>query len=171
MPPTSRGVIDWRCSTSMSPRSNEARGSLLWPAPPTAPGRNFIASTIQSRGVPVCRGAPLFCPRRAHLLTTRKRAVVLPDGSRALSEGDCAFCGKRPPMPSGIDGATGKFTPVSLPVASENLPLAAFRCLRGTQDDGRETKDGGNRNWQFIIWRQKLSAGVQGVPLLRQQPT
>ena len=24
----------------------------------------------------------------AHLLTTRKRAVVLPDGSRALSEGD-----------------------------------------------------------------------------------
>ena len=61
-------------------------------------------------------------------------------------------------MPSGIDGATGKFTPVSLPVASENLPLAAFRCLRGTKDEGQETKDGGNKNWRFIIWRQKLSA-------------
>jgi len=46
-------------------------------------------------------------------------------------------------MPSGIDGATGEATPVSSPVASENLPLAAFRCLRGTLDEGRETKDGG----------------------------
>ncbi len=31
----------------------------------------------------------------AHLLTTRKRAVVLPDGSRALSEGDTP-AGSRP---------------------------------------------------------------------------
>ena len=34
--------------------------------------------STQSRSVPVRRGAPLFFPRRAHLLTTRKRAVVLP---------------------------------------------------------------------------------------------
>ena len=92
-------------------------------------------------------------------------------GSRALSEGDCAFCGKRPPMPYGIDGATGEVAPASSPVASENLPLAAFRCLPGTLDEGRETKDGGNKNWQFIIWKQRLSAGVQAVPLLRQRPT
>ena len=38
-------------------------------------------------------------------------------GHRALSEGDCAFCGKRPPMPLGIDGATGDATPVLSPVA------------------------------------------------------
>ena len=61
-------------------------------------------------------------------------------GHRALSEGDCAFCGKRPPMPPGIDGATGEVTPVSSPVACENLPPAAFHSLRGTKDEGRETE-------------------------------
>ena len=79
-------------------------------------------------------------------------------GHRALSEGDCAFCGKRPPMPLSIDGATGDIIPMLSPVACENLPPAAFRSLRGTKDEGRETKDGGDRNWRFIILRQKLSA-------------
>ena len=91
-------------------------------------------------------------------------------GHRALSEGGCAFCGKRPPMLHSIDGATVKVTSVSLTVACENLPLAAFHSLRGTVDEGRETKDGGNENWQFTIWRQKLLAGVQAVLLLRQRP-
>ena len=57
-----------------------------------------------------------------------------------------------------------------VPYASKNLPLAGFRCLRGTKDEGTETKDGGNRNWQFIIWRQKLSVGGQAVPPSQQQP-
>ena len=91
-------------------------------------------------------------------------------GHRALSEGDCAFCGKRPPMPPGIDGATGEAALVSSPVACENLPVAAFRSLRGTEDEGRETKDGGIRNWQFIIWKQRLSAVERGAPLSRQRP-
>ena len=89
-------------------------------------------------------------------------------GHRALSEGDCAFCGKRPPMPSGIDGATGEATPVLSPVACENLPPAAFRSLRETVDEERETRDGGNGNWRFIIWRQRLSAGERAAPLWRQ---
>ena len=111
--------------------------------------------STQSRSVPVCRGASLFPAQRAHLLTTRKRAVVLPDGSRALSEGDCAFCGKRPPMPPGIDGATGEVTSMSSPVASENLPPVAFHSLRGTEDEGRETKDG-------VIETGNLSFGGKG---------
>ena len=115
---------------------------------------------FQSRSVLVRWGAPLFPARRAHLLTTRKRVVVLPDGHRALSEGDCAFCGKRPPMPSSINGATGKVTPVSLPVASENLPPAAFHCLRGTVDEGRETKDGRRRT--EVIETGDLSFGGKG---------
>ena len=86
-------------------------------------------------------------------------------GHRALSEGDYAFCGKRPPMPYSIDGATGDATPVSPPVACENLSLAAFRSLRGTKDKGRKTKDGGNQNWRSIIWRQRLSAGERVAPL------
>ena len=61
-------------------------------------------------------------------------------GHRALSEGDCAFCGKRPPMPPGLDGATGEATSVPSPVACENLPLAAFRSLRRTEDEGRKTE-------------------------------
>ena len=73
-------------------------------------------------------------------------------------------------MPSGIDGATGEVAPASSPVASKNLPPAGFRCLRGTLDEGRETKDGGNKSWQFIIWRQRLSAGGQAAPLLRRRP-
>ena len=89
--------------------------------------------------------------------------------ARALSEGDYAFCGKRPPMPSGIDGATGKATPVSSLVACENPPPAAFRSLRGTKDERQETRDGGNQNWRFIIWRQRLLAGGRAVPLWRHQ--
>ena len=42
----------------------------------------------------VVPGQKVIIPR-AHLLTTRKRAEVLPDGSRALSEGD-APAGPRP---------------------------------------------------------------------------
>lgn len=91
-------------------------------------------------------------------------------GHRALSEGDCAFCGKRPPMPPSIDGATGEATPVSSPVACENLPPAAFHSLRGTKDEGRETKDGGDKNWRFTIWRQRLLAGAWDGPLWRQRP-
>ena len=90
-------------------------------------------------------------------------------GHRALSEGDCAFCGQRSPMPPGIGGVGGEATPVSSPVACENLPPAAFRSLRGTKDEGRETKDGGDKNWRFIIWRQKSSAEVWDAPLLRHR--
>ena len=118
----------------------------------------FVGLQIEykSRGVLVRRGAPLFPARRAHLLTTRKRAVVWPSATVRSPRGDCAFYGKRPPMPPGIDGATGKVTPVPSPVACENLPPAAFHSLRGTEDEGRETKDGGKGNWQFAIIKEKF---------------
>ena len=54
--------------------------------------------------------------------------------------GGLRFLRKAPADAFGIDGATGKVTSVPLPVASENLPPAAFRCLRGTRDEGRETE-------------------------------
>ena len=56
---------------------------------------------------------------RAHLLTTRKRAVVLPDGSRALSEGD-APAGPRPAgsTKAGIRQGTG----FALPTAPLTAP-------------------------------------------------
>ena len=43
----------------------------------------FVGLQIEykSRGVPVRRGAPLFSPVRAQLLTTRKRAVVWPSAT------------------------------------------------------------------------------------------
>ena len=43
----------------------------------------FVGLQIEyeSRGVPVRRGAPLFPAQRAHLLTTRKRAVVWPSAT------------------------------------------------------------------------------------------
>ena len=127
--------------------------------------------SAQSRSVPVCRGAPLFPARRAHLLTTRKRAVVLPSAVVRSPRGMRPLRG-----PAGNDCGHSRCAwnrPVrrSVPCASENLPLAAFHCLRGTKDDGRETKDGGNKDWQFIIWRQRLSAGERAVPLSRQRPT
>ena len=58
-------------------------------------------------------------------------------------------------MPSGIDGATGEVAPASSPVASKNLPPAGFRCLRGTLDEGRETKD-------EVIKAGNLSSGGKG---------
>ena len=126
--------------------------------------------STQSRSVPVRRGAPLFPARRAHLLTTRKRAVVLPSAVVRSPRGMRPLRG-----PAGNDCGHSRCVwnrPVRRPApyASENLPLAAFHCLRGTLDEGRETKDGGNKNWQFIIWRQKLSVEGQAVPPSRQRP-
>lgn len=108
--------------------------------------------STQCRSVPVRRGAPLFPARRAHLLTTHyvgggiplRGTVRSPRGMRPLRG------------PAGNDCGHSRCVwnrPARRPVAyaSENLPLAAFRCLRGTKDDGRETKDGGNKNWRFII--------------------
>ena len=92
-------------------------------------------------------------------------------GSRALSEGMRPLRG---PTGNGCGHsrcAWNRAVRRPAPYASEKLPPAAFHCLRGMLDEGRETKDGGNKNWQFIIWKQRLSAGVQAVPLLRQRPT
>ena len=111
--------------------------------------------STQSRSVPVRRGAPLFPARRAHLLTTRYAGGGTACGSRALSEGDCSFCGKRPPMPEGIGGATGEVAPAPSPVASENLPPAAFRCY-----GGRRTMDGRRR--MEVIKTGNLSSGGKG---------
>ena len=47
----------------------------------------FLIITHKGNRFQVVPGQKVIIPR-AHLLTTRKRAVVLPDGSRALSEGD-----------------------------------------------------------------------------------
>ena len=56
---------------------------------------------------------------RAHLLTTRKRAVVLPDGSRALSEGD-APAGPRPAGSTKAGSRQG--TGFALPTAPLTAP-------------------------------------------------
>lgn len=47
----------------------------------------FLIITHKGNRFQVVPGQKVIIPR-AHLLTTRKRAEVLPDGSRALSEGD-----------------------------------------------------------------------------------
>ena len=62
---------------------------------------------------------------RAHLLTTRKRAVVLPDGSRALSEGDTS-AGSRPAGSTEAGGRQG--TGYALPMAP--LTASSFSALR-----------------------------------------
>ena len=54
----------------------------------------FLIITHKGNRFQVVPGQKVIIPR-AHLLTTRKRAEVLPDGSRALSEGD-APAGPRP---------------------------------------------------------------------------
>ena len=60
---------------------------------------------MQTKTVNLRRGAfgqpsvPFLLSRRAHLLTTPKGRWYLPLASRALSEGDFAFCGKRQTMP------------------------------------------------------------------------
>ena len=100
----------------------------------------YISDLCAERFGKLGRSAPFFSLRRAHLLTTRYAGGGMAFGHRALSEGDCAFCGKRPPMPPGIDGATGEAIPMPSPVACENLPLAAFRSLRGTRDGRRKTE-------------------------------
>lgn len=97
--------------------------------------------STQSRSVPFRRDAPLFPARRAHLLTTHyvgggiplRGTVRSPRGMRPLRG------------PSGNDCGHSRCVwnrPVRRPVpyASEKLPLAAFRCLRGTKDGRRKTE-------------------------------
>ena len=96
--------------------------------------------STQSRSVPVRRGAPLFFPRRAHLLTTRKRAVVLPSAVVRSPRGMRPLRG-----PAGNDRRHSRCVWSSAvrrpaPYASENLPPAAFRYY-----GGRWTRDGRRR--------------------------
>ena len=96
--------------------------------------------STQSRSVPVRQGAPLFPARRAHLLTTRKRAVVLPSAVVRSPRGMRPLRG-----PAGNDCGHSRCVWNSavcrpVPYASENLPLAAFHCLRGTRDGRRRTE-------------------------------
>ena len=124
--------------------------------------------------------------RRAHLLTTckagggippvgRARALFTKRLSAAFPEGagnvasEHSLCSRLYILQYQQNDEVAYCHPIP-PPACENLPLAGFRCLRGTKDEGTETKDGGNRNWQFIIWRQKLSVGEQVGPPLRQRP-
>ena len=96
--------------------------------------------STQSRSVPVRRGAPLFPARRAHLLTTRKRAVVLPTAVVRSPRGMRPLRG-----PAGNDCGHSRCVWNSavrrpVPYASKNLPLAGFCCLRGTRDGRRKTE-------------------------------
>ena len=50
-------------------------------------------SKFQIGGLRETGGLHPFSPVRAHLLTTPKGQWYLPLASRALSEGDCGFCG------------------------------------------------------------------------------
>ena len=59
-------------------------------------GEEYGSARWRASGEP---GAFLFCTRRAHLLTTPKGRWYLPLASRALSEGDCGFCGSLQTMP------------------------------------------------------------------------
>ena len=119
-----------------------------------------LQTEYEKQGRPGSPGRSAIFSRKGALTHHPQAGGGMAFGQRALSEGDCAFCGKRPPTPPGIDGATDEATPVSSPVACENLPPAAFHSVRGTKDEGRETEDGGGKNWRFIIWRQKSSAEV-----------
>ena len=129
-----------------------------------------LQTDFSKQGRPGSPGRSTIFSRKGALTHHPQAGGGMAFGHRALSAGDRASCGKRPPMPSSIDGATGDDTEVESPVACENLPPAAFRSLRGTKDEGRETKNGGNKNWQFIIWRQRLSAEGQAVLLSRHRP-
>ena len=133
-------------------------------------------------GVPGNRGAFLF-PRRAHLLTTPKGQWYLPLASRALSEGDFAFCGKRQTMPQRLKvllsssarlekcrralrrtfsnrlrkPATGSFA-----AEMDGRSARPFSLLRKRN---RKKENEVNERWQFTIWKPKWSAGARGALL------
>ena len=76
-------------------------------------------------------------------------------------------------MTAVIPGAYGTARYTALlhtPAKTCHWQLFAVYGGRRTGDVGRETKDGGNRNWQFTIWKQRLSAGEQAAPLSQQRP-
>ena len=102
--------------------------------------------STQSRSIPVRRGAPLFPARRAHLLTTRyagggvplRGTVRSPRGMRPLRGPAGNDCGHSRCV-------WNRLVRQPVPYASENLPLAAFHCLRGTGDGGRGTVSRGGK--------------------------
>ena len=134
--------------------------------------RTYKLST-QSRSVPVRRGAPLFRPEgRTYSPPASGRWYCLRQ-SCAL-RGGCGPCGGLPGMTAAIPGAHGTGRCAALfhtPVKTCHRQLFTVYGGRGTKDEGRRTRDGGNENWQSIIWRQRSSAGGRAVPLSRQRPT
>ena len=104
--------------------------------------------------------------------------------ARALSEGDCAFCGKRQTMPQHLQVP---LSPSAQQAISHRIGDMAC-CLRQTchrqlcRRDGqrsrpvhflfyeRETEKGGEPTWRFITWKRRWSAVGPGALPLRQQP-
>ena len=111
--------------------------------------------STQSRSVPVRRGAPLFPARRAHLLTTRKRAVVWPSANVrsprgiALSAESARRC---------LPASTAQQAK-SLP-CRRLLPEKACHWQLFSVYGGRRTRDGRRRT--EVIKTGDLSFGDKG---------
>ena len=119
-------------------------------------------SKFQIGGLRETGGLHPFSPVRAHLLTTPKGQWYLPLASRALSEGDFAFCGKRQTMPPHLRALLSssvrlekyrRFNRRYFPTACANLPPAAL-----TQIECRL-----NRH-PFLFTKKKQKACAQEPP-------
>ena len=134
------------------------------------------------------RGPSSFLSRRAHLLTTRKRAVVWPSATVRSPRGIAAPAGAagRCHSPAGAAVIVHAAGPVmgwqnAIP---HSCRLPAQTCHRQLcRRDGRapglgrahflfvkRNKNslyaGGKENeWRSIIWRRRWSAGARGAPL------
>ena len=143
---------------------------------------------MQTKTVNLRRGAfgqpsvPFLLSRRAHLLTTPKGRWYLPLASRALSEGNCGCCGQPPDNATAPTGAAvivcaiGQI-PSLQPTLFFQPPAQTCHqqlCRRDGQafcpsifsftKEKQKKENEVNERWQFIIWKQRWSAGAQGAP-------
>ena len=147
-------------------------------------------SKFQIGGLRETGGLHPFSPVRAHLLTTPKGQWYLPLASRALSEGDCGFCGSLQTMPQHLRMLLSSSAQTAnslrraqrigaeilypmLPPACANLPPAALpQRWAGVlpvhflfYERETEKRNEVNERWQFTIWKPKWSAGAWGALL------
>ena len=123
---------------------------------------------------PAGRTTPERCISAPYLRSQIRRTYSPPASGRwyclrqsCALRGGCGPCGGLPGMAAVIPGAHGTGRCAAL----LHTPVKTCHRQLFAAYGGCWMKDGGNKNWQSIIWRQRLSAGERGVPLSRRRPT
>ena len=144
------------------------------------PIENRITNKL-TRGVPGNRGVLPFFPKGALTHHPPEAGGGIPPVGRAVRSprGNCAFCGKHQTMPPCpwmlaviVCAAQGGDAPPMPPWKTchwqlfSTMGIATGDTLSFCEKETKTRREGGENEWQFIIWKRRSSAAALVDPLL-----